>query len=251
MVIDCVTYNGERELFDLRYNVLKDYVDEFIVVEAPTTFSGLPKPLYFKDIKSKYKNVKYHVIDENYSAEEITQAENSPNTQGAEHWKREFLQKESIKKSLVHLNNTDTVYVGDVDEIWERKAILTPLKLKLRVYTYYLNNASSEEFWGTLVSPYEIIKYSCLNHLRTLAPKSKEYLGWHFTSMGGADKLRQKLTDSYTQDSYATPAVLENIGYNIESGRDFLGRDFTYHIDEAHWPHYLKSHKEKYAHLCK
>lgn len=255
-IIDVVTFNGEYDLFELRYQMLKDYVDEFILVEARTTFSGQPKPLYslaeevFYDPIPTWPKVKVWEIDENWTEQEKQLAFDSPNTLGAAHWTREFLQKESIKKALAHLNDTDIVFVGDTDEIWSPKALeikALPLKLKLDVYTYYLNNRSSEQFWGTLVAPYYLIQGACLNHLRTRAPKSKKSLGWHFTSL--AHSLEKKLTDSYTHESYATPEVLENVAYNIENNRDFLGRDFAYKTDESQWPQYLKDHRANYTNL--
>lgn len=250
-IIDVCTYNGEEELWDLHYNALKDYVNEFIVCEAPTTFSGETKPLYFERIKDKYPDVKYHIIDENWTEEEKLAAWASPNTAGAAHWTREWLQKESIKKALTHLNDNDMVFIGDVDEIWSPNAIklIGPFKLKLRVYTYYLNNRSSEVFYGPVKAQYGQIKNLILNHLRTSAPRTKNYYGWHFTSM--KDSLRKKLTDSYTQESYATPEVLNNLEYNIGINKDFLGRDFTYRTDESEWPEFLRENRERYQHLCK
>lgn len=250
-------YNGEKELFDLRYNILKDYIDEFIVVEAPTTFSGRNKPLYFSKNKHRFSpKVSYFVIDENYSHAELKQADESPNTIGAGHWKHEFLQKESIKKALKYLHKNDVLFIGDCDEIYDfpkvetglRLSVCPPHKLKLNVYTYYLNNHSSEDFWGTLVCRYGDVKDKCLNHLRTNAMKSANDYGWHFTSM--AKDLKQKLKDSYTEESYATPEVMSNLQNNIENNRDFLGRNFTYKVDEE-WPKYLTDNREKYKHLCK
>ena len=274
MIYDCVTYNGEEELWDIHYNCLKPYVDQFIVCEAPTTFSGEAKPLYFERIKDKYPDVIYHVIDENWIEEEKMQAWTSPNTVGPPHWTREFLQKESIKKALLtvdrikgtsklhdgtNLNfelhgppkDDDIIFIGDVDEIWDKSALkLTgTYKLKLKVYTYYLNNRSSEEFWGTLKTTYGHMKGLCLNHLRMGAIRTQHHRGWHFTSQ--ARDLHKKLTDSYTQESYATPYVLDRLQANIDSNRDFLGRDFNYWEDTKKWPAYLKNNREKYRHLCK
>ncbi len=256
-IIDVTTFNGEYDLFEIRYHMLKDYVDEFIVCEARTTFSGLDKPLYaeaddvFYDPISQWPKVTYHIIDENWTEEEKQVAWASPNTGGAAHWTREFLQKESIKKALTHLKDDDTVFIGDVDEIWSPNALklIGPFKLKLKVYTYYLNNRSSEVFYGPIKAQYGQIKNLILNHLRTNAPRTKNYFGWHFTSM--KDSLRKKLTDSYTHESYATPQVLENLEYNIENNQDFLGRNFTYHLDESEWPDYLQENREKYKDLCK
>lgn len=254
MIVDVFTYNGEKELLDLRLNVLDEYVDQFIIVEACNTFSGKAKPLYYErdeHLFAKWKHkIKYHVINQKYTEEERALAKFSPNTQGAEHWQREFLQKESIKKALVHLNNKDIVYVGDVDEIWDSS--LPPAKgkkLKLRVYSYYLNNRSNEEFWGTYVNTYKNIKNKCLNHLRTNAPKTKGDYGWHFTSMGGLDEVRRKLNDSYTQASYNTAWVQENLEDNYSRRKDYLGRAFEFKIDESEWPEYLKENKDKYKRL--
>jgi hypothetical protein len=262
-VIDVVTFNGEYDLFELRYQILKDYVDEFIIVEAPTTFSGKPKPLYslesdkvFFDRFDQWAKVKVWIIDENYTPEEIALAESSPNTQGAEHWKREFLQKESIKKALTHLEDDDICFIGDVDEIWRpfdfsAVNIKRPFKLDLLVYTYYLNNRSSEKFSGTLVSPYKLVKERVLNHFRTQSSYWEIIRagGWHFTSL--VNGLERKLTDSYTKETYANDWVMNNLQENVAQNKDFLGRDFTYTIDESDWPQYLKDNRNKYKHLLK
>lgn len=263
MIYDVILYNGERELFEIRYNILKDYVDEFIVCEATTTFSGKPKPLHYAELIGKYKRVQFHKIDENWSSEEIALAYSSPNTEygkGASHWVREFLQKEGIKKSLKHLKDDDVIFIGDCDEIWNPLAnVLNDkkdiYKIKQLVYTYYLNNYSSENWFGTLRTPYYQIKDKCLNHIRT-SISTGSYMnhgkeGWHFTSMGGYDGLFKKLSDSYTDQSYFTSDVAANLKENIETNRDFLGRNFIYTFDESCWPQYLKDNREQYAHLLK
>jgi len=277
MVIDVVTYNGERDMWDIRYNILKDYVDEFIVVEFDKTFSGKDKPWYFMEVregeeyKYKNKNVVYCQCTEPYYEKYYEEARKSPNTQygkGADHWIREWAQKEVIKDCLADLNKTpefnieddDIVFIGDADEIWNPEMFLpkwkiptdkkTLTKLKLKVYTYWLNNRSNEEFWGIMSGFYKDIKGECLNHLRTNAIKTLDEWGWHFTSMGGPEALKKKLQDSYTKESYATKEVIDNLEQNIKNNKDFLGRDFTYRIDESEWPEYLKKNKKKYRKLC-
>lgn len=257
MIIDVCTYNGEKDLWDIHYNVLKDYVDEFIVVEFDKTFSGKRKfpsfPLCYMG-EPFPPRVKYHFIHEEEYEKYREMAGKSPNTQGAEHWKREFMQKESIKDTLIHLKDDDVVFIGDVDEIWEMPpvAISIPAKLKHRVYAYYLNNHSSEEFYGTLASMYGCIKNACLNHVRsTRHLKINEYAGWHFTSMGGYEAVKKKLDDSYTEETYNSPEVQRQLKDNVENLKDFLGRPFTYKIDESEWPQYLKDNKDKYQHLMK
>jgi|SRR3990167_391368 len=250
-IIDCVSYNGERELFEIRYNILKDYVDEFIVVEFDKTFSGKSKEweMIYEGVKPK---VSWKGVTEDVYSKYRELAENSPNTKGAEHWKLEFMQKESIKDCLTHLKDDDIVFIGDCDEIWNPEMRYTLFtftsKLLLKVYTYYLNNRSNEVFRGTLVSIYGQIKNECLNHLRANT-ESTQLGGWHFTSMH--HQLAKKLTDSYTEEDYANPRVLNELQSNIENNRDFLSRNFTYKVDESQWPDYLKENREKYLHLLK
>lgn len=258
-VIDVCTVHDEADLWEIHYKTLFDHVDEFVVVEFDQTFSGKPKELLgertdiWYDPIYQWPKVKYVSFYEKDWEKYRELAESSPNTVGADHWKREFMQKESIKDALTHLNDDDIVFVSDVDEIWRKTALRVsrPQKLKLDVYTYFLNNRSSEQFWGTLVANYSDIKDACLNHLRSGTPGTLNEYGWHFTSMGGPEALKKKLTDSYTQESYATPEVIENVAYNISNGKDFLGRNFTYTIDESCWPKYLQENRGKYQHLMK
>lgn len=252
-VIDVCTYNGETDLWDLHYRTLEPFVDEFRVISFDKTFSGKVKEEIYPRIDwDQYAKVKFYVNTEYQYEKYREMAYQSPQTKGADHWKMEFAQKESIKDRLTDLNDDDILFIGDVDEIWTKKALsLTgPFKLKLRVYTYFLNNLSNERFYGPIMASYGVIKNQCLNHLRANAPKTTDYYGWHFTSMGGPASLERKLTDSYTHESYATPEILANIAYTIESRKDFLGRPFSYSLDETKWPQYLQQNREKYKHLC-
>lgn len=260
MIYDCFTYNGEKDILDLRLHVLYPYVGKFIIVEFDETFSGKKKPKYLlKDYDKTWApfidKIDYVYITKSEYTKYKELAESSPNVPqgGPAHWLQEFCQKESIKEALTDLNDEDIVFIGDVDEIWSPAILahLTPAKLKLKVYSYYLNNHSSEEFWGTIVSQYKDIKGECLNHMRTFSPKTSQEYGWHFTSMGGAESVTKKLTDSYTEESYASKEIITGLLANINSNKDFLGRPFNYHQDETEWPAYLRDNKAKYKHLLR
>jgi hypothetical protein len=239
---------------------LEPFVDEFRVVEFDQTFSGLPKNSTFNQ---HYDKVKHYIHNESIWGKYIALALSSPNTEygkGASHWVREFAQKESIKDALIGIKDEDIVFIGDCDEVWDTKCLKSlnelcnlgiPVKLKLKVYSYYLNNLSSEQFWGTIISKYKDIKNECLNHARSFnCFKSSDCFGWHFTSMGGHENVKKKLTDSYTNESYATSQVLNNLERNINANLDFLGRQFNYTRDESGWPQYLQDNKTRYNFLC-
>lgn len=261
-VIDTFFYNGERDILRLHLAIMAPYVDKFIICEAKTTFTRQPKPLYFfrdqRYFKEWWPKIRYYVIREDYTEEEYALAESSPNTRGASHWVWEFLQKESIQKALKAENaqDEDTLLIGDVDEIIDPTVNFeseTPIKAKLRVYAYYLNNRSNEEFYGTLITQYKDIKGKCLNHFRSeKALYSKgDYLGWHFTSQGGLKEVQRKLNDSYTGESYNTPEVQALLPERHKEGTDYLGRPFKFTQDETEWPDYLKKHRKQYEHLIK
>ena len=261
-VIDIFTYNGETAILKLHLGMLYDYVDKFIIVEANKTFTGQPKPLYFfrdeRYFKQWHKKIEYYVLSSWDDPTIWSMAINSPNTQGADHWKREFYVKESIHKALEanNVEDDDLLFIGDVDEIIDPTTQFesdTPVKAKLRVYAYHLNTLSNEIFYGTLIAQYKDIKGECLNHMRSDSSlhSKGEPLGWHFTSMGGVEEIRRKLNDSYTQDSYNTHEVQQLLPERYKSGIDYLGRNFTFIDDESNWPEYLKKHRKQFQSLCK
>ncbi|MEK7564208.1 MAG: hypothetical protein AAB510_01390 [Patescibacteria group bacterium] len=261
-IYDIFTYNGEEEMLELRLNILNDFVDEFIIVEAPSTFSGKPKPLYFEMQKERFSpflhKIKYFIIDDYPNDAEILKiADASPNVpkDGPEHWRREFYQKESIKKALTHLNDEDICFIGDVDEIWKltqgMPKEINKYKLSQLVSVYYLNNRSNEPWTGTLLTNYKTIKDGCLNHLRTDKKWTVlENGGWHFTSMGGLEEVKRKLHDSYTEESYNNKKVQDKLEERFGQ-TDYMGRKFKFWIDESDLPKYILENKEKYKHLFK
>ncbi len=272
MTYDVISFNGENSILELRFNILKPYVDEFIIVEADTTFSGLPKDLYFPQIGERFKdfNIRYCVIqqsevDQDKEIQEL--ASNSPSVpKGHHYWHREFCQKEYIRRFLTHLDDEDIVYVSDVDEIWKPKEIGDGIyKLRQLMYVYYLNNRTNEPWAGTFVTKYKNIKNGNLNYMRLVPPdyaqvfkefeilKKREYLddgGWHMTSMGGVSELKRKI-ESYGHQELNIPQIKDNLENAIKTNTDFIGRDFKFWTDESELPEYLLANKQKYLHLFK
>ena len=52
-IIDCITFFDNNFMFDLRYNILKDFVDHFVICESKFDHQGFKKKL----ILSKTKNM--------------------------------------------------------------------------------------------------------------------------------------------------------------------------------------------------
>jgi beta-1,4-mannosyl-glycoprotein beta-1,4-N-acetylglucosaminyltransferase len=273
---DIFTFFDELDLLEIRLTILEPHVDFFVIVECAETFSGLPKPLVFEQNKARYakfqdKIIHYVVNDvptgrddlekrlkrKNLSPldrEIITNTLTSDNVpEGQLHWLKEFYQKESIKQPLIGLNDTDICFVSDVDEIWNPAAVIDyrkndVFKLRQDVYAYFLDNRSNERWAGTLVTKYKNIKDGCLNHLRTVTKTKYSYVrdgGWHFTNMGGADRIRKKL-ESYGHQEFNSDAIKASIEEKIRLNEDFVGRRFTFWTDAEGLPEYIKTHRKRY-----
>lgn len=262
-VIDVVSYAGEADVLELRFKILNDHVDHFVICEGDETTAGVPKPRYFEEQMMRFKQwlpkVKYHVFTP-YS-DPIMRAyalAYLPIPAEQHWWHREFIQKESMRYALTHLKDEDRVFIGDADEIWDPTLEYPPGRWELEqtVYTYYLDNKSSEYWTGTSLMNYSDIRQNTLDNLRAYdekrkfmwAPKMKS--GWHFTNLGGADFVKRKLK-SYAHQEFNHPSILEQVSQRVAMNQDYLGRPFVLGIDTAEWPEYLKTHRHEFAHLCK
>lgn len=244
MVIDAILYNGEREIFDLRYNILKDYVDEFIVVEFNKTFSGVPKEPSFNQHYDKIKS--YYVMEWEELKPDMPEA-----------FQREYSQREHIKTLLTNLKDDDIVVFSDCDEIWHPMNWAPHLragrfKLRLLQYVYYLNNRSDEVFpLGPVIGLWKDLRDKSFNEMRTdNVYSTTRYFGWHFTNMGGLDKLKYKI-ESYGHQEFNTSEVKDNLEKRIEQNQDYIGRGFKMWVDESDWPAYLKNNRHLYTHMLK
>lgn len=261
--IDLIAFNGEFDLLELRLNILDPVVDQFIICEGTETTAGAPKPLYFMENIARYvkwlHKIKYHIFSPYTDPALSLLADTSPGVPKDQHWwRREFIQKESMRYALTHLKDEDRVFVGDCDEIWNPDMEYPEGRAELQqtVYTYYLNNKSTEYWTGTSLMTYKDIKKDTLDNLRaydTMRAYMKAPVilnaGWHFTNIGGAEFIKRKI-QSYAHQEYATPEVLDAIESRIKNNQDYLGRNFTLTRDETDWPQYLKDNRATYKHLC-
>mgnify|MGYP001588205341 CR=1 FL=1 len=262
MIYDCFSFCGELDILEIRLNVLNDVVDEFIICESDATFTGLSKPRYFEENKERFApflhKIKYFIMASD-DALLKAQALQSPGVPPHLHfWVREFTQKESMRYALTHLKDTDTVFIGDADEIWNPN-FMPPLdrrsKLEQTVYAYYLNNRSSEWWEGTSVMPYSVIRNDTLDNLRA-HDTHREYMraptfanhGWHFTSQGGHEQIIRKI-ESYSHQELNTLETKAALAGRMQRNEDFAGRDFKFWWDESGLPEYVLQNKDKYTHL--
>lgn len=244
MIYDTFTFNGEYDMLEIRFNILNEYVDKFVIVEADKTFSGNWKPLYWAERdKDRFEEWERKVF---YGVVEMPAHITNP-------FHRAGYQKDHIRGMLEECDPEDIIYYGDVDEIWKPQT--KEGKLRQLAYSYYLNNRSSEDWQGTNVCKYKNL-YN-LNDWRANHDVILEDGGWHFTNMGGHDELIKKI-ESYDHQEVNIAWVKDGLKARMDANIDFLGRlddwqgnKFEMWIDESELPQYILDNKERYKKLWK
>ncbi len=224
-VYDCFIFFNELEILEIKLNELYEHVDYFVLVESTETFRGNPKPLHFEENKtkfSKFLNKIIHVIV-------------SETIEHAEYWDREIYQRNQIMRGLTHCRDEDIVIIEDLDEIISASKLPELIDLvntnqvqyvtcAQTMYTYFLNRYGhvgySKEYWlGSVIAQYtdvKLIKPQGIRYLRNW--ETAKIAGWHFTYMGGVDRVRKKLESfSHSEldnDSYKDP---ERIRKEVET----------------------------------
>ncbi len=122
-VFDCFPFGGELDLLRLRLELLDDVVDHFVLAEAPTTFSGLPKPLFYQEHQSDFAawNDKIiHIVVDDMPV---------PDSTTASRWPPERFQRRALTRGLSQAEPDDLVLISDVDELIDPEAISGPLSI--------------------------------------------------------------------------------------------------------------------------
>lgn len=249
MTYDCFSFFNELDLLEIRFNILDEYVDFFVLGESKETFSGQNKPLYYWDNRERFKKWRHKILP--CISDKVS---------GVDSFQRAFFQKENLLYylKLMPVMDDDIIYFGDLDEMWKPQTVDDNVyKLKQLNYAYYLNNRSSEQWIGTIVGKYKSIKEKGFNYNRAHPNFYKEDGGWHFTNMGGRDQIIQKL-NSYDHQEFNLESIKSTIQDKIDNGQDYVGRShdwlgvpFRFWIDETDLPNYIMDNYEKYKHLFK
>ena len=104
-IYDCLIYNNEDQMLDLRLSHLNKYVKKFVIVEAKYTHQGNLKNNFLNlDNFQKYKDKIIHLLIENFP-------------KNYSNWERENYQRNYIANGLNTLLDDDLVMISDIDEI--------------------------------------------------------------------------------------------------------------------------------------
>lgn len=296
-IIDAFLFFNELELLDLRLHTLDSHVDYFVLSEATKTFAGKPKRLYFDENKSAFKRFEgkiiHNIVDntpDDFSGWESAEpyytdwnrsyahkSEGVPAQKLPRTFQREIYQRDSLIEPLLRVaKDEDLIMVSDADEI-PNPTVIAPLADTARdgvLYRfcqdwcmYYLNVQCDNEWFGTSACRFSYLKNASIDLVRSHNEDRSKQIGevveeggWHFSFLGGAERVRQKL-DAYDYQGRRTTLLLKlldrifkrRIHQKLASNEDiFLSRRKfrTVEID-ASFPEYLRMNQGRFASLIK
>lgn len=261
MLYDCFLYFDEKELLELRVEILKDVVDGFIITDGNLTFKGDPKPYTCLDAIRELglPEEKIQVLHVELPPKEV-----APNP-----WVREYAQRDALAVGMRMTAPDSVFFFSDVDEIPKAASLLQAVELakknpeqcvRLSMPMFYghgdlrvtnpkgdANKPPNNWTCGTVV---------LFDHLEETPSQIRMKdngmivgecdAGWHFSWMGDAERMKRKLTSfSHCYDDIPNahaPAYSQEMldfmdSYKAAAGStDPLGR--TDHILQE-YPHEL------------
>ncbi len=222
-IFDCTTYFEENMMMEIRFNVLNQYVDKFIVCEANYSHSGAKKKINFnKNNYPEFKEKIVHLILEKEPSDINKNSNSDPRIIRSNSVKRINYQRDYIIKGLEDAKDEDLVMYSDNDEIPDftkiNKNELKKNKIiifKQKMFYYKLNlQYPSIDWYGTKCCKFKHL--NSISLLREIKPKKYSILrpdiifskvkynkikiidegGWHFSNL----KTPQELMKKYMND---------------------------------------------------
>ena len=138
-IFDCITFFDNNFMFDLRYNILKNHVDYFVVCESKFDHRGNPKKINFlNNVKYDHNKIKHFVLEKEFP-------------KNNDIWENQAIQREFLLESVNFANPDDYILFSDPDEI-PKPEILINFELKKK-YGIFMQKCFNYKF--NLFNKYE------------------------------------------------------------------------------------------------
>jgi beta-1,4-mannosyl-glycoprotein beta-1,4-N-acetylglucosaminyltransferase len=257
-IYDCFQYFNEDHMLDLRFNILNDHVDYFVISESTKTHQGEDKKLNF-NINNflKYKNkIKYIVAD-------FKRDKNFINHKGGESIIEQH-QRNCLSKGLVDADDNDLIILSDSDEIPDLNKLnqikpkikYTAFSQKMFMYKLNLQNLNESNWIGSKISLKKNLPE--LQKLRDLKFKKYPFWridkltqqiikgGWHFSFLQKPSDIARKIKSfshgEFNQNKFINEKKIQE---KISKNEDIFERGFDLKkidIDET-YPGYIRRNK--------
>lgn len=232
-IFDCFTFFNELELLELRLMELHDHVDKFVLVESNRTHTGKEKQFVFEanhHLFSEYLDQIIYVKVQDLPIYDTDRANLNPDRVD---WIPENFQRNCIMRGLTAIAaDHDKILVSDLDEIPNVDTILKYrdcpewVTFEQSLFYYYVNCLQNQKWHGTIMANYGTFELP--QDLRNYARSGMNSVpngGWHYSYMGGAQRIIQKV-----QNIAESSLIIDQIGNvdeiekKMESQSDLWGR---------------------------
>ena len=180
-IYDGFIFFNELDLLEIRLRELDTVVDRFVLVEAPVTFSGRPKPLHYADHIDQFapwRDRITHVVVDDMPA-------------GPDPWRRECHQRNAIVRGLGAAAPDDGVIISDCDEIPSADAVRRwpgDGRMFDQMFSYYWINCVGGGWTGSRIVPMRELQRAGGPHaVRHTVFPGLPHGGWHFSYAGDPD----------------------------------------------------------------
>jgi len=261
-IFDCVTFFEEHRQMRLRFNILNNYVDYFVICESKYNHQGKKKKINFnKNNYPKLKKKIKHIIVDKFP-------------KNLNPWERQAFQREEILKNIHHADKNDLILFSDPDEIpnlsnFKNIKFTKKYIIFLQDLFYYKLNIKEVRFgtnWegtrGCLKKNLKSIDYMRQKVLRKNLKygfwridkeKNLQILkkgGWHFSYLLTPNEIRRKVqTFAHTELNKKKFTNLKNIKKCIKNLEDLFHRKSKFKkvkIDEK-FPTFIRKNSKKLA----
>jgi beta-1,4-mannosyl-glycoprotein beta-1,4-N-acetylglucosaminyltransferase len=243
-IIECMPFFNELDLLEMRLEITSEYVDYWIISESNKTFSQIEKPMYLKEnIDTRFSKFKDRIIRIEYDCN------NGP-------WQNEHESRDCIGRYVLeNFEQDDIIILADCDEIPDYRKIdfngSLPAIPEIKGYYYYLNCKQSLDFKIVSIFYVELLNSTPMHQLRGCGGKDAriiENAGWHWSFLGGSEKIAEKIR-AYAHQDLNLPeySSIEKIEERLENLTDVFDRGIGYHIvdiDDS-YPDYIINNQEK------
>lgn len=257
MIYDTFPLFNELELLEVRLHELDPVVDRFVLVEATRTHSNRPKPLHFAENRQRFKRFLPKII--HIVADDLPDTSDAWVLEGEQRRAVDRGLKDCRPDDIILHSDLDEIpsatsvrelvdtlrkgYRTDpISRAWhallrQRATIWLVRNLYKRrhpfvwlfyqrQYYYFLNCASvnQPEWEGTRATFYR--DYTSAFDLRRWGGHRVPNAGWHFSYMGGVERVRQKLA-AFAHQEFNRPEFTDtkHIETALQEGRWVLGDD--------------------------
>ena len=257
-IFDCITFFRENFITNLRFEILNEAVDYFVVCESKYDHKNNKKSLNFRLLNEKFKSkMIYLVLEDKFIS--------------SDPWKNQAKQREFLFEGLKIANKDDLIMFSDPDEI-PRPESLINFKISSKYgiflqdcfcYKFNIFNKYETPWEGTRICKFKDLKSFDYMRQNIKAKNLKKALwkfyvekdicliqngGWHFNSLMDAKEISLKLKtfahENFAGDEYSNIDVIKK---NILEKKDLFKRNNLYEtikLDKS-FPKYIIENKIK------